>query len=365
MRLALRDGERVVRGQAVIALEALGHRAGQFGHGRTHLLDPLGRDDERRQIGVGEIAVVVRVFLAAHRTGLATPAVGVRVEQHRGLLHRATVFDQVDLPLDFAVDRLLQELEAVEVLDLATDTVRRARLAHRDVRVAAETAFLHVAVADAQPHHQRVQGARVLGGLCARAHVGFGDDLEQRRAGTVEVDAGLTGVILVQRLAGVFFEVCAGEVHPVRDIAHHEIDSAALDHRRFVLADLVALGQVGIEIVLAREDRVVRDLRAHRQSEADRALDRTSVHHRQRARQRQIDRRGLGVGCRAELRRRAAEDLAVRRQLSVGLEADDDLVAADELWGCGHGHKPSWAGARRCQSVACWKACAACSRVAS
>ena len=40
------------------------------------------RDHQRRQVGVGEVAVVVRVFLAAHRARLA--AVGV--EQHGGLL---------------------------------------------------------------------------------------------------------------------------------------------------------------------------------------------------------------------------------------------------------------------------------------
>jgi hypothetical protein len=63
-------------------------------------------------------------------------------------------------------------------------------LAHRDVGVAAEAAFLHVAVADAQPHHQRVQRLGVFHGLGAGAHVGLGDDLQQRRAGAVQVDAG-------------------------------------------------------------------------------------------------------------------------------------------------------------------------------
>jgi hypothetical protein len=57
----------------------------------------------------------VGVFLAAHGAGLA----GVRVEQHGGLLDLAAVLDQVDLPLDLVVDGLLQEAEAVEVLDLA------------------------------------------------------------------------------------------------------------------------------------------------------------------------------------------------------------------------------------------------------
>jgi hypothetical protein len=46
-----------------------------------------------------------------------SPRVGV--EQHGGLLDRQAVLDAVDLPLHLEVDRLLQEAEAVEVLDLA------------------------------------------------------------------------------------------------------------------------------------------------------------------------------------------------------------------------------------------------------
>ena len=73
--------------------------------------------------------------------------------------------------------------------------------------------FLHVAVADAEPDDERVQRAGVGDRLGARAHVGLGDDLQQRRAGAVQVDAGLAVVVLVQRLAGVFLEVGARQVH--------------------------------------------------------------------------------------------------------------------------------------------------------
>ena len=88
-----------------------------------------------------------------------------------------------------------------------------ARGPHRDVGVAAEAAFLHVAVADADPAHQRVQRLRVGDRLVGAAHVGLGDDLEQRRAGAVEVDAGHAVEVLVQRLAGVLLEVRAREPH--------------------------------------------------------------------------------------------------------------------------------------------------------
>jgi hypothetical protein len=57
-----------------------------------------------------------------------------------------------------------------------------------------------------------VQGLGVGHGLGGRAHVGLGDDLEQRRAGAVEVDAGHAVEVFVQALAGVFLQVGAGEV---------------------------------------------------------------------------------------------------------------------------------------------------------
>ena len=76
----------------------------------------------------------------------------VRVVETRLLHDGAAVVDQRDLPADFELDRLLHEAEAVEVLDLAPRAERgRARAAHRDIGIAAEVAFLHVAVADADP----------------------------------------------------------------------------------------------------------------------------------------------------------------------------------------------------------------------
>ena len=61
--------------------------------------------------------------------------------------------------------------------------------------------------------HQRMQRLGVGHGLVGGAHVGLGDDFQQRRAGAVEVDAGLAVEILVQRLAGILLEVGAGQVH--------------------------------------------------------------------------------------------------------------------------------------------------------
>ena len=91
-------------------------------------------------------------------------------------------------------------------------------------------------------------------GLGAGAHVRLGDDLQQRRAGAVEVDAGHAVEIFVQRFAGIFFQVGAGEVDDrASRVTNLDLQRAALDDGLVQLADLVALGQVGIEVILALE----------------------------------------------------------------------------------------------------------------
>src|SRR5690349_5113250 len=59
--------------------------------------------------------------------------------------------------------------------------------------------------------------------------------------------------------------------------------------RSLVLADLVALRQVGIEVVLAREDGPLGDLAVERETEQDRHLDRARVRDGKRPRVREAD----------------------------------------------------------------------------
>ena len=89
-------------------------------------------------------------------------------------------------------------------------------------------------------------------------------------------------------LPGILFQVDAREaalLHRavLEPVAHH----AALRERHVVLRDLIILGHVRIEIVLAVELRKRRDLGAEREPGANHVLDRACVRHRQRAGQRQ------------------------------------------------------------------------------
>src|SRR5262249_33947380 len=130
------------------------------------------------------------------------------------------------------------------------------------------------------------------------------------------------------RFAGVLLQMRAREADALfAAIAGGDAEGAALHDRLLVLADLVALRQVRVEVVLWRKDRgpVVR--RADREAEADRMLDCGAVQDRQHPRQGDIDRGGLRIGLRAEGGRRGREDLALRQELRVRLDADDDFPA--------------------------------------
>ena len=144
----------------------------------------------------------------------------------------------------------------------------------------------------------------------------------------------------MQRLAGVLLHVDAGDADAHGAAAGTELDRAAGRERPLVLRDLVALGQVGIEVVLAREDRRRVDRAAERQRGARGELDGAPVQHRQRARQAEADRAERGVRSRAEPRGAAAEDLGGGQQLRVDLEADDRLkcghVEPDCIWKFGN-----------------------------
>ena len=120
-----------------------------------------------------------------------------------------TVFDLLDLPANFIVHGLLHELETVQVLDLASRAQGLAGLAHRYIGVAAERTLLHIAVANAYPGHDLVQLFGVGHGLLRGAHVGLGHNLQQRRARTVQVYAGLTDEVFVQGFARIFFQMGA------------------------------------------------------------------------------------------------------------------------------------------------------------
>src|SRR6266542_1372423 len=138
-----------------------------------------------------------------------------------------------------------------------------------------------------------------------------GPDLPPRRAADVH------------GLRRVLFEVRTHEPDFAIAVRARDEQRAADAERLVVLGDLVALRIVGIEVVLAREDRLVRDRAAEREAELDRPLDGLTVRDRQRTWMRETHRARARGGVGEGLELAAAEHLRTRLQVHVDLEPDD------------------------------------------
>src|SRR5690606_22968464 len=193
------------------------------------------------------------------------------------------------------------------------------------VRVAAKAALFHVAVVDADRHQDLAYGAHVRGGLLARSQIGLTHDLDERRSRTVQID-GRGALDPVQVLAGVFFQVHPGDACGERRAIDLEVDPPVLAERQLVLADLVALRQVRIKVVLASEDAALVDRAAQGQRRAHTETYGLLVDRGQGARQAQANGAHVAVRRSPEVGRTPAEQLGASRELRVDLESDDWFV---------------------------------------
>ena len=163
-------------------------------------------------------------------------------------------------------------------------------------------------------------------GFLGAAHVRLGNDFQQRRARTVQVNAGGTVEFFVQTLAGVFFQMRAGDADTFDGaVFQRDVQVTLADDRQFHLADLVALRQVRVEVVFAGEHVVLTDLGVNRQTEHHRHAHRFLVQHRQYAGHAQVDQAGLGVRLGAELGGTTGKDFRPGSELSVNLQPDHDF----------------------------------------
>lgn len=134
-------------------------------------------------------------------------------------------------------------------------------------------------------------------GFLGAAHVRLGDDFQQRGAGTVKVDAGGAAEVFVQAFAGVFFQVRAGDPDTLDGaVFQGDIQVALADDRQVHLADLVPLGQVRVEVVLAREHVALADFGINGQAEHARHAHGFLVQHRQYAGHAQVYQAGWVFG---------------------------------------------------------------------
>jgi hypothetical protein len=251
-----------------------------------------------------------------------------------GLLHHAPRVEHLGLAFDLGLKGRRDEAERVQVLELGANAeLSLSAGAQRDVRVAAEVPALHVRVGDLDVAQHRAQRAQVGDRLLRRADVRLGDDLDQRNAGAIQIhvrDVPSHHGRVVDRLARVLLHVDAREAH-----ARHLFPGVSPDGNvqpplrgdgLFVLGDLVALGQIRIEVVLAGEDGAFVHGTVGGERRAHGELHRALVEYRQHARQGQADRMHAVIRRRAIAHRRGTEELGLGAQLRVHFETDHDLV---------------------------------------
>src|SRR5208337_77433 len=106
----------------------------------------------------------------------------------------------------------------------------------------------------------------------------------------------------MQGFARIFFEVETRDADAFGLAAVFNFKPAAGSEGQFVLGNLVALGKVGIEIILAGEAGMLVDGAIERQGRTDAHFDDAPIEDRQRARESEADGTRIGVGLIAKTR---------------------------------------------------------------
>lgn len=214
-----------------------------------------------------------------------------------------------------------------------------------NIDVAAEGTFLHVPIADPQVPDDPLYLGGVLGGLHPGPHVGVGDDLQQGDPGPVEVDLGEGGGggagvgVGMHELAGVLLHVDPGDPEgpAASSVLEGEVEAegAGGGDGEVELGDLVALGEVRVEVLLAVELGAEGDGAVEGEGDGEGGADEGGVEGGEGARVPEAHRADGGVRRGAVGVRARAEGLGAGGQLHVGLDADHRLELVELLLGGG------------------------------
>ena len=193
------------------------------------------------------------------------------------------------------------------------------RAAQRDIGLHAHLTPFHVGIGGADGPQEELELLRIAAGLFGGPDDRLGDDLHQRRARAVEVDEAdlpAVGVGPVDELGGVLLEMRAGDPDRERPVRGVDGQAAPRCQRQVVLADLVALGQVRVEVVLAVPAGGRRGRRLDRGAGREDMLHGSPIDRRQGARQAEADRADVRVRARRRRRRSSSRRTSSRRCLS-------------------------------------------------
>ena len=250
-----------------------------------------------------------------------------------GLLSQlASGLDDRDLPLDLVLDSLFQRAERVHVLDLDFGTEPFGTFwSDRYVGIEANRALFEPRIGGTQLGYHRPQILGIRPGFGGAADVWPGNHLDQWDARAVEVEQSRfrgvnpPAIADVSRFAGVLLHVGTLDADPSGLTVDRDIEVAVMTDRDVELGDLIALGEVCVEVVLAVEDRTLRHLAIDGKADRHDPLDGLSIRNRECPRQTKTDRACVGVGLRPKLHGAATEHLRSGGELDMHLDPDHGL----------------------------------------
>ena len=248
-----RRGEEagVVGGKIVLPQKAAPPNPGQLGKRVANSGQLLARHDQGRKVRIGKIAVVPALFLGPHRADLPPHL----IPEQRQRFHRAALRDDPGLSLDLEPERLPQTGEGVEILDLRLPPRSAgAGRTDRHVRIHAQASLFHVAVAHVEVFEHPLELLQELPRFGRAAQMGLRHDLDQRKPGAVQLDGGPPAEAVVKGPARILLQVKALDPDGASILPIGRVEATPAGQRTFELGDLVSLGEVGVEVVLPRED---------------------------------------------------------------------------------------------------------------
>ena len=140
----------------------------------------------------------------------------------------------------------------------------------------------------------------------------------------------------MEAFAGVLFHVQTGDADAFDlaggAVAGGDIEPAVLGDGLVELRDLIALGIVRVEVVLAGEDAALADLAVDGFGGEDGVLDCLAIEDGQGSGQAEAGGADVGVGLAAVLVHAAAEGFGLGEELHVDFKPDDGLVFGQDFW---------------------------------
>ena len=115
----------------------------------------------------------------------------------------------------------------------------------------------------------------------------------------------------MHEFAGVFFHVNAGETDFFVFAINGDFHIAVFSNRQIVLGNLIGLGKIRVEIILAVEFAEFGNGAVGGQTGFNRVFEHFFIKHRKRPRQAQANRAHVSVWCAAEGRGAVAENLCI------------------------------------------------------